>query len=272
MWENRYSALQPKRSDGNIRFYNNYQLQRLLNIVNLQKIGFKISHLCSSDDETLHAMIKNNIIHKEEESEFLRRQNSLIMAGISFDNSEFEKCCIENEKDYGLMVNYTHILLPMLQRIGLLWNISNISIAQEHFITHHIKRRLYFSLTQLQATLKENAQSWVLFLPEDEFHDIGLLMSSYLLSMKGCKVIYLGSSTPLSVIRELTLDMPIDNILSFWVRNDAKESFENFIHEMQSLFLEQKIFIAAKEELLEQIISPTMHKLSSINDLVTALK
>lgn len=272
IWENRYSALQPKRSEGNIRFYDNTQLQRLLNIVNLQKLGLKISSLCLSDDETLHKLIEKNIINKDEEGEYLRRQNELLMAGLCFDNIEFEKHCIANENDYGLIANYTNILLPLLQRIGIMWNISNISIAQEHFISHHIRRRLYISLSQIQSTQGENTKNWVLFLPEDEYHDIGLLMSAYFLTINGCNVVYLGATTPLSVVKELTRNIRIDNILTFWVHNDDKDVFLNYINEMHSIFEEHKIFIAAKEDLLEQINFPSICKLSSLNDLQTVIK
>ncbi len=272
MWENRYNALTPGRSDGNIRYYDNTQLQRLLNIVNLQKIGFKISNLCFLDDNALNLLIEDKIINIDSENEALGRQNSLLMAGLEFDNTTFHQLCEENEERYGILDNYSKILLPLLQRIGLLWNISNISIAHEHFITHHIKRRLYATLSNINTVPPKNSPHWVLFLPEDEYHDIGLLISAYFLEESGNTIIYLGSTTPLSVVHEVTTQVPIQNLLFFWVRNENSEGFISYTKEIIDLFPTQNIYIAAKGDLLQQLPFKSVIKLSSITDLIASQK
>ena len=51
MWEQRYNALQPNRTEGNTRYYDNTQLRRLLNIVSLMQGDYKVSELCSMPDK-----------------------------------------------------------------------------------------------------------------------------------------------------------------------------------------------------------------------------
>jgi DNA-binding transcriptional MerR regulator len=45
IWEQRYTFLKPRRTDTNIRYYNNEELKTLLNVALLNKYGFKISHI-----------------------------------------------------------------------------------------------------------------------------------------------------------------------------------------------------------------------------------
>ena len=45
IWEQRYSFLAPSRTQTNIRFYSNNELQIILNIALLNKYGYKISHI-----------------------------------------------------------------------------------------------------------------------------------------------------------------------------------------------------------------------------------
>lgn len=45
IWEQRYSFLNPQRTDTNIRYYSNVELKTVLNIALLNKFGYKISHI-----------------------------------------------------------------------------------------------------------------------------------------------------------------------------------------------------------------------------------
>ena len=50
IWDQRYKALKPLKSEGNTR-YDDIQSRRLLNIVSLKEKGYKVSHLCHINDE-----------------------------------------------------------------------------------------------------------------------------------------------------------------------------------------------------------------------------
>ena len=45
IWEKRYSVIMPKRTNTNIRYYEDKDLQKVLNIALLRKKGYKISKI-----------------------------------------------------------------------------------------------------------------------------------------------------------------------------------------------------------------------------------
>jgi methanogenic corrinoid protein MtbC1 len=80
--------------------------------------------------------------------------------------------------------------------VGILWQTNNINAAQEHIAANIIRQKIISAIDQLPSA--EHAQPlFLLFLPEDEHHELGLLFVYYLLKKKGHPVLYLGASTPL---------------------------------------------------------------------------
>ena len=64
IWEQRYNALRPNRSEGNTRYYDGHQLRRLLNIVSLLEKGHKVSELSILPDEQLFDLLKKKLCNK----------------------------------------------------------------------------------------------------------------------------------------------------------------------------------------------------------------
>ena len=92
VWEQRYNGLNPTRSEGNTRYYDNLQLRRLLNIVSLLESDYKISELCSMTDQMLFKLLEQQLKDtdiKEGTNEYFVAQ--LIAAATCFDEIHFEK-------------------------------------------------------------------------------------------------------------------------------------------------------------------------------------
>ena len=89
IWEKRYNALAPTRSEGNTRYYNNNQLRRLLNIVSLTQLNYKISQLGSMADSELYKIIeKASYENLPENAEYFVLH--LTRAGLSYDEQQFD--------------------------------------------------------------------------------------------------------------------------------------------------------------------------------------
>ena len=85
------------------------------------------------------------------------------------------------------------VLLPLFVRVGEMWELGRIGIAQEHFASSLVRRRLgALSLTWGVGT----GPVAVLACPPGEFHDIVLLSFGVLLARAGWRVRYLGPDTP----------------------------------------------------------------------------
>ena len=59
IWEKRYNVVSPKRTDTNIRYYDDEDLKKLLNVSILNRHGFKISNIVGLTQETIGEKILN---------------------------------------------------------------------------------------------------------------------------------------------------------------------------------------------------------------------
>lgn len=269
-WEKRYHALRPGRSNGNTRHYDGMQLRRLLNIVSLLAAGYKVSELCSMPNEQLYRLLDDlNQFTKTETDEYCIAQ--LIAAGMNYDEAGFEKVFSNAVTQHGLKEMYRLILLPMIERVGMLWKCNRATASHEHFITNLLRQKLFAAVDGTHATF-HTAEKWLLFLPENEFHEIGLLAAHNLLRLSGHQTIYLGSNVPGSALQSAIETIQPDHLLLFLVHNDQKRSTQKLLHDLLAGFSGKKIYIAGNRRLLEQLpMDKRMHCLQTVDDLANII-
>ena len=267
MCEQRYNTLQPGRSEGNTRYYNNEQLRRLLNIVSLTGCGYKISELSILPDKELFRLVKEikNEPVNEPASYFIFQ---LIAAGVNYDATFFNKIFSHCLLRYGLKDTYLKIIYPTLARTGIMWESNTLPPSQEHFISNLFRQKLFTAIDSLPPAEKSDADSWLLFLPENEFHEIGLLFAHYLISLSGQKVIYLGSNVPIQSFDSLIEDKPIKNILLFLVHNYINEDMQGYLNDLAKRFVGKNLFVASSQQPNKSIkLKKEIQWLTSVEDL-----
>ncbi|MEO6893495.1 MAG: MerR family transcriptional regulator [Ginsengibacter sp.] len=243
IWEQRYDALTPNRSDGNTRYYDNDQLRRLLNIVSLINGGYKVSELSVMPDQKLFKLIEeiSGKDFKKNKAEYFILQ--LISAGMNYDEMNFDKIFSHCLLKYGMRNTYIEIIYPMLKRVGIMWTTDLIQPAAEHFISNIIRQKLFTVIDSFPAA-KEASDSWMLFLPENEFHEIGLLFSHFMIRIAGHKSVYLGANVPLRSVKEAVKVSSPDNLLLFLTHKDTNDSTQQYLNELSAHFKNKKIRIA----------------------------
>ena len=249
MWEQRYNALKPDRSEGNTRYYDNIQLKRLLNIVSLMSAGFKVSDLCILPDEKLFTLLDEHLkdpLPQDETASYFISQ--LLAAGTAFDETHFEKIFSSCALRLGIRNTYTRVIYPMLTRIGMMWLTDKISPASEHFISNFIRQKRFVAIDSLPPP-KSTGKTWMLFLPENEFHEMGLLLSHYLIRQSGDKVIYLGSNVPLDTLMLIKSQVNPAHLLLFFVHQNDPEELQKYLTGLKKNFNHAKIHISGSEKL-----------------------
>ena len=200
VWEQRYGMLVPKRTDTNIRYYEEEDLKYMMNVALLNHHGYKISKIAEMTREE----VQRRTLHiSENNSSYQNQVQSLTNAMIAFDEKEFNKILSINILKLGMMETTTEIIFPFLQHVGILWLSGSINVAHEHFITNLVKQRLYVSIDQITTPIMPEAKKFILFLPNGENHELSLLFASYILKTRGHEVIYVGSSTPVDDLNQL---------------------------------------------------------------------
>ncbi|RYY57838.1 MAG: MerR family transcriptional regulator [Chitinophagaceae bacterium] len=191
MWEQRYTFLKPRRSDTNIRYYSNDELKTLLNIALLNRFGFRISHIDKMDNSEICEKV---LSLRDAEALQERVVNTLVSQMIDLQTDNFEMTLGKYIRCNGLEQSIREIIFPFLEKIGILWQTGHIMPAQEHFVSNLIRQKVIVAIDNLGIC--DGDSTCILFLPEGEHHEIGLLFLSYLLKQRNHKVIYLGANVP----------------------------------------------------------------------------
>src|SRR6187549_318216 len=196
IWEQRYSFLKPSRTDTNIRYYSNDDLKTILNISILNKYGYKISHINKMSVNDVQSRVAElNLAGAQQE----RIVNELIQVMVDLDISGFEKIIDKQIAANGIEKVILRIIFPFFERIGILWQTGHINPAQEHLVSNIIRQKLIAGIEATSSHVKMD-KTFLLFLPEGEHHELGLLFMYYLLKSRGAAVIYLGANVPVKDI------------------------------------------------------------------------
>ncbi|MBP4138813.1 MerR family transcriptional regulator [Flavobacterium geliluteum] len=235
IWEKRYNILEPMRTDTNIRLYNLKNLQKLLNITLLHQYGYKISKIATYSEEKIQQLIRE-IISKKNSQNFAI--NSFKMAMMNFDQEIFfntfdwlisEKTFKEVFKDH---------FLPLLKELGLLWQSETITPANEHFMSHLIKQKIIIHTESLQILKPTKTDKvFVLSLPLNEIHEIGLLYLQYEILLQGYKTVYLGESMPIENLEDLTKHFENITFVSFMTIQPDRNIINQYVKTMEEKLL-----------------------------------
>lgn len=235
IWEKRYNILEPMRTDTNIRLYNLESLQKLLNITLLHEYGYKISKIATFPEEKIPQLVRE-IISKKNSQNFAI--NSFKMAMMNFDQETFFNTFdwLISEKSFKEV--FKEHFLPLLKELGLLWQSQTISPANEHFISHLIKQKILIYTEGLQILKPVKTDKiFVLSLPMNEIHQIGLLYLQYEILLQGYKTIYLGESMPIENLEDLTRHFHTITFVTFMTIQPDRSIINQYIKKMEQRLL-----------------------------------
>jgi DNA-binding transcriptional MerR regulator len=228
IWEKRYAIFKPQRMDTNIRTYDLGDLQKLLNIALLQDNGMKISKIAKLKEEEITKKALDLVQVKGIQNQAIQ---NLKLSMVNFDKSLFLKTYAELEKKMDFREIFKSVFMPFLEELGLLWQSHEISPAQEHFATNLIKQKIYSNIEVHQSpNHKDDNTVYILFLPEDEIHDLGLLYLNYEMQALGHNTIYLGATMPMNQLYNLP-ETPHKRIyISYFTVSPTADKLEKYIH------------------------------------------
>ena len=211
IWEQRYEVIKPRRTETNIRYYEDCDLRKLLNVSFLVHEGVKISKVTQLSEDELHKMVQDKSGAKGSYSVEI---NALKMAMFEYSQAGFNKAFNDCLTKYGTEITFTEVLGEFIAQLGVLWQTNTISVSNEHFVSNLIKQKLYCVIDAIETIPKQNAKTYLLYLPANELHEIGLLYLQYLLLNKGEKVVFLGQNTPMDYLNEVYTKVPFHEVIS----------------------------------------------------------
>ena len=251
IWEKRYNILEPMRTDTNIRLYNIQNLQKLLNITLLHEYGYKISKIATYPEEKIPQLVREIISKKNSQNYAI---TSFKMAMMNFDQELFFTTFdwLISEKTFSEV--FKEHFLPLLKELGLLWQSDTITPANEHFMSHLIQQKILIYTESLQILKPTKTDRvFVLSLPLNEIHQIGLLYIQYEILLKGYKTIYLGESMPIENLQDLTKYFENITFVSFMTVQPDRSVINQYVKSMEQKLLEENNEIWLMGNMIEHI-------------------
>jgi len=273
IWEKRYNILNPLRTDTNIRTYDSANLQKLLNVVLLNNYGYKISRIAEYSTEKIALLVREIVSEKNANNHAL---NAFKLAMINFDQALFFNTYNSLLSDKSFREVFYEVVIPLMDEIGQLWHSGTISPAQEHFISFLIKQKLLINTEKVQILEPiRNDKVFVLYLPENEIHELGLMYLNYEILLSGYKTIYLGESVPIDSLMDMKNHF--DNIvyIAYMTVQPTKDALDDYITEISTKIDDpdsQIWFIGRMTEFVDTASLPKrMSAFKSISDLAKEL-
>ncbi|WP_439151712.1 MerR family transcriptional regulator [Winogradskyella sp.] len=235
IWEKRYDLLEPKRTETNIRYYDLASFQKLLNVSYLNNNGYKISKIATIEEHKIPLLVREIASQNNIESHAI---NSFKLSMLNFDQALFYNTYESLLKEMPFKDIFYDIYIPLLTEIGLLWQTDTITPAHEHFLTTLIRQKILINTEKIQSKqVNTSKKTFVLYLPDNEIHELGLMFINHEIVSKGYQSIFLGQSVPLASL--IDLQNYYDEIIyvSYFTVKPEKENIEKYIEDFDEQIL-----------------------------------
>ncbi len=268
IWEQRYNLLSPKRTDTNIRFYDDEDLKLILNVALLNDNGFKISKIVSMEkpemrDEVMR-LTERSLTHDDQ-------IHALTISMIEMDEERFDKILSTNILKLGFEQTMMNIIYPFMSKIGVLWQTGAINPAQEHFISNLVRQKLIVAIDGQVPSNK--GKKFLLFLPESELHEVSILFASFLIKNKGHKVIYLGQNTPTEDLNQVYDIHNPEFLLTVITTSPSSEFAQDYINGLADRFKESELLVTGYQVIGQDLkFHANVRQLNYIRDIKVFLE
>lgn len=269
IWEQRYEILKPKRTDTNIRFYEEEDLRLLLSISMLNSNGYKISNIAKMSAEEIHEACRKMGPVGNEVSSLI---DALTLAMIELDEARFEKTLASSTLKFGFEDTMMRVVYPFFQRVGILWQTGAIRPVQEHFMSNLVRQKLVVAIDAQQVGPASEGYKFALYLPEHEMHELGLLFAAYLLRARKHHVIYLGQNVPEDDLASVFDAYQPDYFFLALTITPPKESAESYLTRLGKQFPKVKFLATGNAIELQAAMPDNVILFKQVTDLLHYLK
>lgn len=241
IWERRYRIIKPHRTDTNRRWYDNDDLKRILNIAILYRKGIKISTIATFSGTEIEEKVKLLTMESTDTETHL---DALIVAMSDLDENRINDILMRSIINRGFEGTFTEVVFPFLRRVGIMWHTGSVDIGSEHFVSNIFRKRLITAIDSLSPPDNPKKKMFVLYLPENELHEMGLLFYTYIIRKEGHSVMYLGQSTPFISLRDLVERWHPDFLVTGALTNLPFGKPEDYLRRISSAFRSQVILVS----------------------------
>lgn len=244
IWEQRYDILKPERTDSNVRWYTNNDLKKILNISLLNVNGYKISKIAKMTDEELITEVEQFLNTYESENTQIE---SLLLSLMELNEDRFENTINNSIIHFGFETTIEKIVFPFFKKLGDMWQIGMVNAAQEHYLSNLVRQKIIVNIDKLTPNFVNTRKRVLLFLPNQELHEMGLLYVNFLCKAKGYRIVYLGQSVPLEDLIEISKGFNPNIVITIITASLPDVNLEAYLNLLNQSVKTEKFYVSGKQ-------------------------
>ena len=270
IWEQRYNILKAHRTETNIRFYSETELKYLMSLALLNRNGYKISKLAAFSPEKIAELVEK-LIH--EPTEYYNQIEGLTIAAIGYNEEKFDRILNTCILQMGFVDAVKKIIFPFLENLGILWVSGTVIAAQEHFVTHLLRQKFIVAIDGHPLQLHAESKTFILFLPNSEWHELSLLFLNYLLRSANHKVIYLGPSVPIDDVINAGEAIKPHGFYTVITGQPSGYSLSDYLNKLANRFPDSNVFVSGPQ-VVHPIkgLDPNVFVLNNLNTVISQVE
>lgn len=263
IWEKRYNLIAPSRTNTLIRKYTDEDLRELLTISILYNNLVKISKIADMKPSERYKKVLEFRTQTADNS-----GQKLILSLIDLDEISFKNIIQNSIDQIGLEATFTKVLIPFLDRIGVMYIVGTINPAQEHFISTLIRQKIISEIDKLPIPSSKESPI-LLYLPEHEWHELSLLFYQFILRKKGVHTLYFGQSLPYDSLIESVNFLKPKAILTSWLTATEEKFIIDYFKQLKNDIGSTSIIAGGYQiNLHYSKICENINQIKSLEDLI----
>ena len=223
--------------------------------------------------EEIPKLVRNIVSSKSAKSHAI---SSFKLAMMNFDQNLFFETydALLSEKSFKEV--FYEVFIPLMEEIGFLWQADTISPAHEHFISYLIKLKLLINTEAIQKQQPRKTDTvFVLYLPMNEVHELGIMYLNYEILSNGYKTIYLGESVPTASLMDLKKYFDNITYVCYMTVEPEKANISSYLDEIKEKVLDttSKLWLIGRmsQYVETKNLNPKISIFNSISHLVNEL-
>ena len=241
IWERRYWIIKPHRTDTNRRWYDDDDLMRIINISILYRHGYKISKIATMTGVEIASQVA---MLSADTSDTGTQLDSLVVAMTSLNEKVINEILMRSIISIGFEGTFEMVVFPFLKRVGVMWQTGSVDVGAEHFMSNIFRKRLIVATDSLQPVSNNNSKRVLFFLPEGEWHELGLLFYAFIARKAGHEILYLGQSTPYNALADVIERWQPHLLITGSLTRLPFERPESYLSRLSNAFTRQKILVS----------------------------
>jgi methanogenic corrinoid protein MtbC1 len=199
--------------------------------------------------------------------------DSLVIAMTKLDEEAVNEILLRSVISKGFEKTFSSLVFPFLHKVGVLWHTGSGIIGAEHFISNIFRRKLISAFDNFSPVITPESKRIIMFLPENEYHELGLLYYAFISRNLGHKVLYLGQATPINAVIEVCETWNPEIIITGAHSGLSLQDTDEFILRLSQSFSDKKVLLAGfLADIAEKKKIPGFFACRTENDLKKLIK